>query len=94
MGLPSIVISIAENQRSACEALARAGLIRYLGDASSVSVSEVQTVVRQLSQDTQQTGALSAASMKLVDGKGVDKVAEAVFAINGVEMSIAQMASI
>jgi UDP-2,4-diacetamido-2,4,6-trideoxy-beta-L-altropyranose hydrolase len=94
IGLPSIVISIAENQRPACEALARAGLIRYLGDASSVSVSEVQSVVRQFSEDTQRMCALSAASMKLVDGKGVHKVAEAIFAINGVEMSVAQMASI
>lgn len=94
MGLPSVVISIAENQRPACEALARAGLIRYLGDATSVSVSEVQSVVRKLSHDTQQMRALSAASMKLVDGKGVHKVVEAISAINGVEMSETQLASI
>jgi UDP-2,4-diacetamido-2,4,6-trideoxy-beta-L-altropyranose hydrolase len=94
MGLPSIVISIAENQRPACEALARAGLIRYLGDGLSVSVSEIQSVGRELSQDSQQMRALSSASMKLVDGKGVHKVAEAISAINGVEMSEAQMASI
>lgn len=76
MGLPSIVISIAENQRPACEALARAGLIRYLGDASSVSVSAVQTVVRQLSQDTQQMRLLSESSMRLVDGNGVFRTIE------------------
>jgi len=74
IGLPSIVISIAGNQRPACEALARAGLIRYLGDASSVSVGEVQSVLRQLSQDTQQMRALSVASLRLVDGKGAIRV--------------------
>jgi len=31
LGLPSLVVSIAENQRPACEALAAAGVIDYFG---------------------------------------------------------------
>ena len=79
MGLPSIVISIAENQRPACEALSQSDLIRYLGDASSITATEIQSAVIKLLQDSKQMHKLSAASMRLVDGKGVHKVAKTIF---------------
>ena len=94
MGLPSIVIGIAENQRPACEALSQSDLIRYLGDASSITATEIQSAVIKLLRDSKQMHKLSAASMRLVDGKGVHKVAKTIFAKNGVEMSEAQMALI
>jgi UDP-2,4-diacetamido-2,4,6-trideoxy-beta-L-altropyranose hydrolase len=34
LGLPSIVVSLAENQRPGCETLSRDGIIHYLGSAS------------------------------------------------------------
>ena len=76
MGLPSIVISIAKNQQPACEALAQANLIRYLGHMSSVTIEKIELEVKRLSRDSSKILALGKSSMGLIDGKGVIRVAE------------------
>jgi RimJ/RimL family protein N-acetyltransferase len=45
LGIPSIVISIAENQNSACEKLGRDGLISYLGTQSSLKPVAIRDAV-------------------------------------------------
>jgi UDP-2,4-diacetamido-2,4,6-trideoxy-beta-L-altropyranose hydrolase len=48
LGLPTLVVSIADNQRPTCEALAAAGLIAYLGDAQSVDVNGLRAAVESV----------------------------------------------
>jgi UDP-2,4-diacetamido-2,4,6-trideoxy-beta-L-altropyranose hydrolase len=77
LGLPGIVISIAENQRPGCNALARAGLIRYLGDASSVDASIVAAALDEAMSRPDEFRAMGAEAQGYVDGKGAERVAEA-----------------
>lgn len=74
MGLPSILISIAENQRPACVALAAEGMIEYLGDVDSVSVSAIIKAILRLHNDPAQMDFYSHACGSLVDGLGVERV--------------------
>ncbi|MBK5931288.1 UDP-2,4-diacetamido-2,4,6-trideoxy-beta-L-altropyranose hydrolase [Halochromatium salexigens] len=74
LGLPSLVISIAENQRPACEALAAAGVIAYLGHQDVVTVERLRDAVQTLRNDAQQRQRLSAVSAACVDGNGARRV--------------------
>jgi UDP-2,4-diacetamido-2,4,6-trideoxy-beta-L-altropyranose hydrolase len=74
LGLPSIVISIADNQRPACEALSMDGLIQYLGYVDQVSSEVIREQVVELLGKPKRLSELSEKAMKLVDGKGVNRI--------------------
>ncbi|MFT7388524.1 MAG: UDP-2,4-diacetamido-2,4,6-trideoxy-beta-L-altropyranose hydrolase [Candidatus Endobugula sp.] len=78
LGLPSIVISIADNQRPACEALAAAGLIEYVGESRAVSVEQLQASLQVLISQPEELHRLSSSGMTLVDGAGTDRVVQIV----------------
>lgn len=77
MGLPSIVVAIADNQRPATEALAQDDLICYLGRQSEVTVEDIAMAVDTLSQDVARRRSMSVRGMENVDGLGVTRVADA-----------------
>jgi UDP-2,4-diacetamido-2,4,6-trideoxy-beta-L-altropyranose hydrolase len=77
MGLPSLVLSIAENQVPACEALASSGLIRYLGDAHKLDVATIESALLEVLAVAGQLHALATSYKALVDGRGAHRVAEA-----------------
>jgi RimJ/RimL family protein N-acetyltransferase len=77
MGLPSLVLSIAENQIPACEALAFSGLIRYLGGAHDLDVAEIESALIESLALAGQLSVLATGNQTLVDGRGVNRVAEA-----------------
>jgi UDP-2,4-diacetamido-2,4,6-trideoxy-beta-L-altropyranose hydrolase len=78
MGLPSLVMSIAENQVPACEALACSGLIRYLGDAHKLDATAIESALLEALAVPDQLHALANGNQALlVDGRGADRVAEA-----------------
>ncbi|MBK1633380.1 UDP-2,4-diacetamido-2,4,6-trideoxy-beta-L-altropyranose hydrolase [Thiohalocapsa halophila] len=72
--LPSLVVSIAENQRPACLALADAGLIDYLGHKDRVTTDRLRRALQALLDDPEQRQHLAAAGAALVDGRGVERV--------------------
>ena len=74
LGLPSMVISIADNQRPASKALAADGLIQYLGHICDITHEVVSFQVASLINKPERLGEFSRKGMKLVDGKGVDRV--------------------
>jgi RimJ/RimL family protein N-acetyltransferase len=74
LGLPSIVVSIAENQRPTCEALAADGLIEYLGSGVAAGSAEIGNAVRRLIADRARRSALSSRGRAVVDGLGVSRV--------------------
>jgi UDP-2,4-diacetamido-2,4,6-trideoxy-beta-L-altropyranose hydrolase len=77
LGLPSIVMSIAGNQVPACEALASSGLIRYLGNGIHLDVAAVEMAVIEAIAEPEKNRIMGTNNQILVDGKGVNRVAEA-----------------
>lgn len=77
LGLPTIVISISENQRPACKALAEDGFIQYLGHADNVSIEVIRKQVLRLLRKPERLSELSEKCENLVDGKGVGKLLDA-----------------
>jgi UDP-2,4-diacetamido-2,4,6-trideoxy-beta-L-altropyranose hydrolase len=76
MGLPSIVISIAENQNPACEALGASGLIRFLGNVSTVDFKCVKNATLEAIAEAGNFRAQRLRYQILVDGRGTNRVAE------------------
>ena len=74
LGLPSIVISIAVNQRPACEALAEDGLIHYLGHVGNVSTEDLCKQVLGLLGKPERLREFSAKGKNLVDGNGINRI--------------------
>jgi UDP-2,4-diacetamido-2,4,6-trideoxy-beta-L-altropyranose hydrolase len=79
MGLPSLVLSIAENQLPACEALASSGLIEYLGSASEVDAQAIESAVLESLAASGELRALAMGNQSLVDGEGVNRIAETLY---------------
>jgi spore coat polysaccharide biosynthesis predicted glycosyltransferase SpsG len=74
MGLPTITIVIAENQRPAAEALEQAGATLNLGWHQAVSGEDVRVAVTDLLTSQKARTRMGAAGQSLVDGRGVERV--------------------
>ena len=74
LGLPTIMISIAENQRPACEALSADQLIDYLGHVDQVTSELIRDRILSFVNNSDLFRDLSERGMKLVDGNGISKV--------------------
>lgn len=74
LGLPTLVVTMADNQTEIARQLSQSGLIEWLGDAESVTANDIAVAVTALlEQGLAQRW--SEACMKLVDGRGGQRVA-------------------
>lgn len=77
LGLPSVVISLAQNQVPIASALEETGIVNYLGHHDSVSSMDLKKVLMdQLNLGF--NSRMSDASRKLVDGKGAQRIVEVI----------------
>ncbi|MDR0674505.1 MAG: UDP-2,4-diacetamido-2,4,6-trideoxy-beta-L-altropyranose hydrolase [Zoogloeaceae bacterium] len=73
LGLPALVVTLAENQRPIARELHARGLIHWLGDASEITLETLSQALKEsLSQGLP---AMSEACRALVDGGGGERVA-------------------
>jgi len=76
LGLPAVVVTLADNQRPIADELHRRRLVIWLGDAGEVDADTLRAAVdRTIRQDLEQW--FDAAKALLVDGRGVDRVVAA-----------------
>jgi UDP-2,4-diacetamido-2,4,6-trideoxy-beta-L-altropyranose hydrolase len=76
LGVPSIVVSIAENQNSACEKLGRDGLVNYLGAQSSLKSGAIMNAAIDAKTKFASLFDQIEKGQILVDGRGCERVAE------------------
>ncbi|PVZ13726.1 MULTISPECIES: UDP-2,4-diacetamido-2,4,6-trideoxy-beta-L-altropyranose hydrolase [unclassified Pseudomonas] len=81
IGVPTLCLSVAANQRENAACLAAAGAHRYLGDAEQVSEASLRGAVTALLADPIATSAMAARGRTLVDGQGTARVVNALAAI-------------
>lgn len=75
LGLPCLTIAIADNQRAPAAALAEAGGQLYLGTSAQVTVDTLASALANAIALPELRAHLSRRGMELVDGRGVDRVA-------------------
>ncbi len=76
VGLPSIVVSVAENQVPACQSLAEAGLIAYAGHYSAVGVPDLIAAVRRVIDQPDTLAEMSSRGQRTIDGWGAQRIVE------------------
>ncbi|SFC96257.1 UDP-2,4-diacetamido-2,4,6-trideoxy-beta-L-altropyranose hydrolase [Thiohalospira halophila DSM 15071] len=76
VGLPALVVSIADNQRPACEALAADDLIAYLGHHDQVTAAGLREAVQALRGNPEHLRQLAEAGRRTVDGAGTQRVVD------------------
>jgi UDP-2,4-diacetamido-2,4,6-trideoxy-beta-L-altropyranose hydrolase len=78
LGLPAILIDLAENQTPVAQELGRQGAAIHLGSSRAVTAAAIAEKVRTLLLSTESRVALSRQSRDSVDGKGTDRVMAAI----------------
>ena len=76
IGLPALVVTLAENQRPIADGLQRQGLVRWLGHKDEVSEQTIKQALDKLIE-TGIDGEWSLRCQSIVDGKGVNRVVAA-----------------
>lgn len=74
MGVPSLVVSVAENQRAGCQALADAGAAVSLGPVSTLASGAIREAVDRLIAEPEMLQTMRQKCIALVDGRGTERV--------------------
>ena len=73
LGLPSAILTVADNQHDNAHALAASGAAVYWGDVGSRTVDEVAAALKRLAGDQAARAAMSEAAAAMVDGLGAPR---------------------
>lgn len=74
MGVPTLAVVTADNQRPCAEALARMGIVRNLGDSLALDVSRTASAIGALAGSHEERNSMSFGARKLLDGQGAQNV--------------------
>jgi UDP-2,4-diacetamido-2,4,6-trideoxy-beta-L-altropyranose hydrolase len=77
MGLPSLVVVLAENQRIIVTSLERIGAIKSLGDATDITSNSVAAALKAIVADDRMRMRCAQIAASLVDGAGADRLCRA-----------------
>lgn len=77
VGLPALVITVADNQEQISQEVAGAGAQIYLGRSGEISKGTLEGAIRQCFADPDAMKRLSRQGMSMVDGLGAERVVSA-----------------
>ncbi len=78
LGLPSIVITIAENQINSIESLGRRGVVINLGWHKEVTENHIKNALEDLISNSEKRKNMSFKGKDMVDGHGAERVVEGI----------------
>jgi len=88
LGLPSIVMVLADNQKDIAEELGKEGVVVNLGWHEDVTEMDIKNAVENLLADSDKRGKMNLKGKEMVDGIGIKKVVEKI-----IEVDLAKAAS-
>lgn len=74
MGLPALLIDLAENQTPIANEFGRRGTARHLGNSKTVTLDQIERETRQLRVSATERSFMSERGRELVDGSGAERV--------------------
>jgi UDP-2,4-diacetamido-2,4,6-trideoxy-beta-L-altropyranose hydrolase len=74
LGIPSLIIVVADNQKANADALTRAGAALNMGPLMSLAAAQLAHALRELSPDRRLRRSMSEAALKITDGLGPARV--------------------
>lgn len=79
LGLPALVVQIADNQRANTQAWERAGVAIDLGPLEQLDVDRLRNKLLALADDSVLRERMAARGRESVDGRGVDRISTAIY---------------
>jgi UDP-2,4-diacetamido-2,4,6-trideoxy-beta-L-altropyranose hydrolase len=76
LGLPSLVLAVADNQVPTAEYLGKLGAIDYIGTAAALTADGLRTSLSRFLIDHDRRARMAELGMQLVDGRGVERVSD------------------
>jgi UDP-2,4-diacetamido-2,4,6-trideoxy-beta-L-altropyranose hydrolase len=83
LGIPTLAIAVAENQRPALAGVVAEGAAVDLGDPCQESIETIAAQIAGIASCHDQRAALSHAALRLVDGRGAERVARRLAELSG-----------
>lgn len=83
LGLPSLVIAVADNQVPTAQHLSKLGAIDYIGRHSDLTPDGLRVSLSRFLSDDAGRARMTELGMKLVDGLGAQRVAQAMLDLTG-----------
>ena len=81
LGLPTVLVVLADNQRLIGEKLGRAGAVRPITGVTDANLVEITHTIIELSNDENSRGKMIRAAATITDGCGAALATEAIFAL-------------
>ena len=75
LGLPALLVTLADNQVAGERLLVEAGAAKSIGWHDTVTAADIEREVRSLRADPGRVAAMSAAAAGVTDGRGTERVA-------------------
>jgi UDP-2,4-diacetamido-2,4,6-trideoxy-beta-L-altropyranose hydrolase len=83
LGLPSLVIAVADNQVATAQHLSKLGAIDYIGRQSDLTSDGLRAALSRFLADDAGRARMTELGMKVVDGLGAQRVAQAMLDLTG-----------
>ena len=77
LGVPALLVVVADNQRPNAEALHQLGIAHHLGDAQDLDGEALKSALDALLNDPERRANMARLGQELVDGRGVERVVAA-----------------
>ncbi|MGO8998598.1 MAG: UDP-2,4-diacetamido-2,4,6-trideoxy-beta-L-altropyranose hydrolase [Polyangiaceae bacterium] len=77
LGVPAVAVCLADNQRGNVNGLARAGVIRSVGDVDALTSESLASALRDLMDGVLEREEMGRRGRELIDGRGAERVARA-----------------
>jgi len=74
VGLPSVLVSMAENQEEVCASLSDAGAAIYIGSTKTTTVSQYKYLIPYLINNPEHVDRMRKRARELVDGRGCERI--------------------
>jgi UDP-2,4-diacetamido-2,4,6-trideoxy-beta-L-altropyranose hydrolase len=87
LGLPSLVVTVADNQRPGTAALAKVGALVDLGPLEALTVDKLAALLREFIADAPLRRAVGVAAVAVTDGLGAERVRDALLAARSTSIS-------
>jgi UDP-2,4-diacetamido-2,4,6-trideoxy-beta-L-altropyranose hydrolase len=88
LGLPTILMAVADNQIPIAREISSAGAGLYLGTPDYISQGQIAAAVRKMLDNPELVRDISERAMQLVDGRGSDRIINLMLSRRGAEVTL------
>lgn len=79
LGVPSLVVVVAENQKRATALVHSQDACRVIGESASITPEQIASHLRALAHNAEERELLGTTGTNLIDGRGAERVLDALF---------------